>query len=341
MKAPSPAPETDKLPGVFYAVWEDGLELPVLDVTHPAFRVNSESEELEAQARDWTQKQNRAGFLGRVFNRYVLPQVLSRSTIGRGLIAANGTHLDALTTYLLKLGPKALGNYSDLDRRISGSIAGTLLRVRVQDLASAQARALSPLLADDGTRPLHLLNVAGGPANDSLNTLLLLNRDNPDLLLRRKSTIHLLDLDANGSRFAANALAAWQTDGAPLHGVQVELKTSSFDWSQAASLDTVFESIARDAVVLVTSEGGLFDYGADADILTTLSAIHQWAPNDAQICGTLSTPSDAGQAIRRGSVASVITRTVDDFTGLVAKARWVLAEYWTRPTSSGFRLTKA
>jgi hypothetical protein len=341
MKAPSSAPEPNRLPGVFYAAWEDGLELPVLDVTHPAFRVNSTSEELEAQAHDWTQQHNRAGFLGRWFHRYVLPKILSRSTIGRGLIAANRTHLDALTTYLLKLGPKALGNYSDLDRRISGSIAGTLLRLRVQDLASAQARALSPLLADDRHRPLHLLNVAGGPANDSLNTLLLLNRDNSHLLVQRKSTIHLLDLDANGSRFAANALAAWQTDGAPLHGVEVELDAKPFDWSQAASLDSIFESIASNAIVLVTSEGGLFDYGSDADILTTLSAVHQGAPDDAQICGTLSTPSDTGLAIRRGSLASVITRTVDDFTGLVAKASWALAEHWTRPTSSGFRLTKA
>jgi len=92
-------------------------------------------------------------------------------------MAAKGTHLDARTTYLLKLGAKALGpGYSKLDRRISGSIAGTLVRLRVQDLATAQARCLAPLLASAPARPLQLLNIAGGPANDSLNTLLLLKR---------------------------------------------------------------------------------------------------------------------------------------------------------------------
>ena len=30
-------PEQNKKPGVCYAVTDDGLELPVIDITHPAF----------------------------------------------------------------------------------------------------------------------------------------------------------------------------------------------------------------------------------------------------------------------------------------------------------------
>jgi hypothetical protein len=109
-------------------------------------------------------------------------------------MAARDTHLDAQTTYLMKLGPRALGaGYTELDRRIAGSIAGTLLRVRVQDLARAQAQAATSLLASSPRRPLHLLNIAGGPASDSLNTLLLLHRSDPNTLAQRPVSVHLLD----------------------------------------------------------------------------------------------------------------------------------------------------
>ncbi len=99
-------PETNKLPGVHYAFTNGGLELAILDITHPTFRVDAGA---EALARAWSDQQTRTRLLGRLFNFFVLPHLLNRSRIGKGLIAANGTHLDALTTYMMKLGPKALG----------------------------------------------------------------------------------------------------------------------------------------------------------------------------------------------------------------------------------------
>ena len=329
-----------KLPGVFYAPWGD-IELPILDVTHEAFRVDATGESLEAQAQEHDRQQARSRVLGRLFNRFLLPHLLKTSRIGRGLIAAKDTHLDAQTTYLMKLGSRALGqSFTDLDRRIAGSIAGTLLRVRVQDLAQAQTQAATPLLASSPVRPLHLLNIAGGPASDSINTLLLLHRAAPGLMLGRSIVIHLLDLDQEGPRFAEASLAAWQAGGGPLEGVGAQLEPVSYDWNHSQALATALQEIPRDAALLVSSEGGLFDYGTDQDVLANLSAIHRQSPTDAQVFGTLSRPGGPGNAIRRGSIAAVVLRTVEDLRGLAKSAGWTLAEHWVRPTSSGFRLVK-
>ncbi len=42
-------PETHKKLGVCYALTDDGLELPVIDVTHPAFAFEMSDEQLSAQ----------------------------------------------------------------------------------------------------------------------------------------------------------------------------------------------------------------------------------------------------------------------------------------------------
>ena len=40
-------PETNKRPGVFYVITRDGVELPVVDVTHPAFAISiTDSEQM-------------------------------------------------------------------------------------------------------------------------------------------------------------------------------------------------------------------------------------------------------------------------------------------------------
>jgi hypothetical protein len=54
--------------------------------------------------------------------RLLLRLLLRKSKLGRGLVAASGTFVDGMTTYLLKLGPGNLGTRVDLiDRRIAAS----------------------------------------------------------------------------------------------------------------------------------------------------------------------------------------------------------------------------
>jgi hypothetical protein len=56
-----------------YAINDDGDELPVIDVTN--------------------------------VQRLLLRLLHGKSMLGRGLVAASGTFVDGMTTYLLKLGP--------------------------------------------------------------------------------------------------------------------------------------------------------------------------------------------------------------------------------------------
>ena len=79
------------------------------------------------------------------------------------------------------------------------------MRLRLQQTAKLMAEGLEhDLVAAPGV-PLHLFNIAGGPAIDSLNALILLRRAGADVLARQ-ITIQVLDVDARGPFFGANAL---------------------------------------------------------------------------------------------------------------------------------------
>jgi hypothetical protein len=328
------------VPGVLYATTLSGQELPILDVTHPAFQVAQSAEQLIAEAQAFQAQQARTGLFGRLFNRHILPRFLKRSIVGRGLMAAADTHLDGLTTYLLKLGPQALGHpaFNDLDRRISASIAGKLLRVRARDMAEAQARHLLPLLLQAPQRPLHLVNIAGGPSTDSLNCLRLLASDPAQPLAGREIRIHLLDLASEGPRFAQASLTAWMGAQGPLQGLDLRLDVKAYNWEQAASRYAELGQVPKGALLLVSSEGGLFDYAEDEVVLANLKAIRENAGDDAAVFGTINLPDGPGAAIRRGSLARLVPRTPATLQALAERGGWHVAESWERPTSVGFRL---
>ena len=332
-----------KLPGVLYARTASGIELPILDVSHPVFQVTQSDEALHAEANAWAAGQARTGFVGRLFNRYALPRLLKRSRIGRGLLAADGGHLDGLTTYLLKLGPQALhsADFNDMDRRISGSIAGTLLRVRARDMAEAQARQLLPLLLPDPARPLHLVNIAGGPASDSLNCLRILAADPKHPLAQRPIRIHLLDLSTEGPQFAAASLAVWMGEEGALKRLDLQMELKAYDWTHAESRYPQLAAVPSDALVLVSSEGGLFDYADDGVVLANLKAIRENTPGDGLVFGTINLPEGPGKAVRQGSKAALHPRTLADVATVAGIGGWEMRESWERPAGAGFCLGKA
>ena len=51
--------ERDKKPGVCYAVTDDGLELPIVDVTHPAFDLAVSEERQQALISHFLRAQRR------------------------------------------------------------------------------------------------------------------------------------------------------------------------------------------------------------------------------------------------------------------------------------------
>lgn len=266
-------PEKNKLPGVCYATTEDGIELPVIDITHPAFACEVSPQELSAiieeSARAWEVVQKTPA--------EVLRELTATSVLVRGWVQSVGTFMSGMTTYLYRLGPNNLGEgyAGPIDRRSAAGIMPLSFRFRLRDVARLIADAIAPALATHPGRPVHLLNIAGGPSADSLNALILLNREHPEWLQGRPISIQVLDLDREGPRFGSRALRALLEDGAPLAGLSVSLDAVEYNWAEVSPLRHVLEALEPGAAAAGSSEGGLFDYGSDEQIIANLVALHE------------------------------------------------------------------
>ena len=110
---------------------DEGISLPVIDVTHPSFAVTMTDAEIASLCDQFVHESRQ---------RQELPppvlEALQRSMLGRALLAAAGTFLTGMNTYVLKLGPGNLGaDASPIDRAIAASFPAVMGRVRLQDMA--------------------------------------------------------------------------------------------------------------------------------------------------------------------------------------------------------------
>src|SRR5262249_53042385 len=237
--------------------------------------------------------------------RLMLRSAARRSPLVRALFASTRGYLDSITTYLMKLGAENLppGFDGPVDRRIAASPHIPLVRLRMQQVAKLLAEALVEPLSANATAPLHLINIGGGPALDSINALILLNA-RPHLL-RRPIVIHVLDAEADGAAFGANALAALMAAGQPLHDLDITLKRQSYDWNEQTLLAELAAQLkSQGAIMAASSEGGLFEYGSDDAIVANLKAL------------------GAGQAVK--FVAGSVTSTSEVRKRMIAETRFKL-----------------
>jgi hypothetical protein len=322
---------------ICHATTDDAGRLPVIDITHPAFAVDDDPTALAREART---------FVAEAPQRSKIPPhvraLLERSRLGWGLTAAAGTFLTGLNTYLLKLGPQNLGDgFEDIDRRIAASFPAFMTRVRLQDVARLLAAGIAGLARDD-RRPLQFINIAGGPAPDSWNALIQLRATHPDRLADRRIDIAILDIDTRGPAFGARALDALRQPGAPLHGLDPTLRHVSYDWSHADRLPALLADLgAPSAACAISSEGGLFQYGADADIIANLEALHLASPADAFVVGTVTSDDEAARVSQAMSQVPTRPMSIDTFRHLAATAGWSIATLVERPFAYAVRLIKA
>ena len=116
-------------------------------------------------------------------------------------------YLDSLSTYMLKLGPDhlPLGFDGPVYRKVAAAPHVALVRLRMQQIARLLAQALLAPLAGAPHAPLYLVNIAGGPALDSINALIMLARGDAPLM-QRPIAIHVFDAQRDGPTFGARAL---------------------------------------------------------------------------------------------------------------------------------------
>jgi hypothetical protein len=60
--------------------------------------------------------------------------------------------------------------------------------------------------------------------------------------------------------------------GGPLHGLEIQFHHHAYDWNHTAPLARLLTDLATPgAIVAASSEGGLFEYGADDAIIANLA----------------------------------------------------------------------
>ncbi len=324
-----------KRPGVSYAVTDDGLELPVLDVTHPAFSCELSPEKQRQMLARSLDQQRRFARLPRWLQRALSRFFLRGSRLGRGLRRAELGFLDGMTTYLFKLGPQNLGSYAvPIDRKILRSLPAISVRLRATDMARLLADGLIARLRAEPDRPLHLVNIGGGPASDSLNALIVVAREERALLSGRSIALSVLDRDPHGPAFGERALAALRQAGAPLSDLSIRFEHVAYDWNEPSGLEpTLRAARSVEALVAVSSEGGLFEYGSDDDITRNLQQISEAAGESAFVVGSVTRDDEAIQVLKLTSTVATRPRGLPVFSRLLERTGWKVSRSIARPFS--------
>lgn len=261
--------------GLVFASTADGLRLPVIDVTHPAFAIPDDPATHAARRNAflaWDRSNRR---VPRIVTQLLMRLAARRSLLLQRMLASDSDYLDSITTYMLKLGADHLppGFDGPVDRKVAASPHVALLRLRMQQIARLLAEALLAPLADAPDAPLHLVNIAGGPALDSINALIMLARAQA-VLIHRPIAIHVFDTQQDGPTFGARALLALTAPEGPLHGLEVQFQHHAYDWNDTTPLARLLAGLAgRGVIIAASSEGGLFDYGTDDAIVANLTTL--------------------------------------------------------------------
>ncbi len=246
-----------------------------------------------------------------------------RSRLIRALFSSDTGYLDSLSTYVLKLGADNLVPPYDspADRRVAASPHVLLIRLRMQQVAHLLAGGLAADLAAAGAAaPLYLLNIGGGPALDSINALIVLRRARPELL-NRPIAIEVLDANADGAFFGANALAALKAGHGPLAGLDVALHHHDYNWDAPAPLESLVGRLASaGAIIAASSEGALFEYGSDRAIIANLKALHAAGAGVRLIAGSVTAADDLRRRLIAQTAFRLHPRGVKGFAPLAAAA---------------------
>lgn len=322
----------NKIPDLTYAFTVNGVELAVLDITNPLFVSGTD----EAKLNEMLPKvEKTADKTAEKFNK--MPAFMKKFFAGRSFIMSEllkgndaDEYLTGISTLMLKLGPNLIGKGRKrfFDRLSSGGIGGIVLRMRVRDLSKIQAEALIPLLTESPQRNLCFVNIAGGAASDSINTLFLIQHMNPSLLKYRKIEINVLDIDNFGPAFADRCITALKAPGGRFCNLDVSFNHIHYDWNNTQKLTELLLN-RKEWLQICSSEGGLFEYCSDEVIFQNLKTIDENSASDAFIAGSLMHDINT---IDRGAIAALKISTsikprflgIEGLKSIIEKTKWNL-----------------
>jgi hypothetical protein len=311
---------------VVFATTADGVRLPVVDVTHPAFAIADDPASLAARRDAFLAWDRRNRRMPTIVTRLLMRLAARRSLLLRKILASDSGYLDSVTTYMLKLGADHLppGFDGPMDRKVAAAPHMALVRLRMQQIARVLAEALLAPLTDAPDAPLHLVNIGGGPALDSINALIMLARTHA-ALLHRAIAIHIFDAQQDGPTFGARALLALTAPEGPLHGLEIEFQHHAYDWNDTAPLARLLAGLAVDrAIIAASSEGGLFEYGTDEAVVTNLAALGR--AGVPIVAGSVTSSSTLRKRMIAQTSFRLFARGLEGFAPLAERSGYAIAE---------------
>lgn len=275
--------EKNKIRGISYAYTDNGIELPVLDITHPLFTASIDEDRLTDLRKESAQGAKNLKELSD-FHKKLLGE---RSYIYKGFFLKDlhVTYLCGMSTLMSKYGPQLIGGGEEreIDRRASQGIGPVAVRMRLRDMCELQTGILIPQLRKSQEK-LCFISIGGGAATDSINTLILILKEDQSLLKNREIEINVLDIDTWGPHFAGRCIEALKAPKCHFFGLDISFNHKNYDWADTGELVDLL-SKRRECIVMCASEGGLFEYGSDEEIITNLNSLYENSPDDMQIVG--------------------------------------------------------
>jgi hypothetical protein len=323
-----PHAEPWKNDGITRARTREGFELPVIDVTNPRFAVPDDPTTVRGVHDAFVESERRRRRIPRFIMRMMLRAAARKSRLVRAFINSEAGFLDGISTYVMKLGADNLVPPYDTptDRRVAASPHLLLVRLRMQQIAHLLAEGIADDLATAGAAPLSLINIGGGPALDSINALIVLRRDRPDLLHRR-IVIEVLDSHQDGAFFGANALAGLKADKGPLAGLDIGMQHHDYDWDRPALLESLIDKLtSAGAIIAASSEGALFEYGSDEAIVANLKALRANGAGARLVAGSVTCADETRRRMIAETSFKLIPRGIAGFAPLAAQAGFRIAK---------------
>jgi hypothetical protein len=256
-----------------------------------------------------------------------------RSLLLRKILASDNEYLDSISTYILKLGADYLppGFDGPVDRKVAAAPHMALIRLRMQQIARLLAEAILVPLGNAPEAPLHLVNIAGGPALDSINALIILARAHAPLI-QRPIAIQVFDVQQDGPTFGARALLALTAPRGPLHGLEVQFQYYAYDWNDPAPLAHLLAGrAARGAIIAASSEGGLFEYGTDDAVVANLTALAQAGVQI--VAGSVTSSNEVRKRMIAQTRFRFFARGLEGFGPLAERSGYAIAESRTAVVS--------
>lgn len=304
--------------GLSYIVVKDNIEIPVLDITHPLF-ISSIDEKAYHQSNIKSQK------ILKLARK--VPKFLGKRFIKR--VREESTYSNELKTLIYKLGPKFTKNMKlelkDKWRIKQKKFMG--FRIKLRDICNFQKEILIPQLKNFPGKSLCFFNIVGGTAIDSINTIFLIQQEEPDLLKNRRVDICILDNDDFGSKIAQKSIEALKKSTGRLRDLNVKVRINSYDCNKPEKLNQLLLE-KRNAIQICSSYGGLFEYGDEDVIIKNLNELYKDATADMEIVGSLFFDKKSINPAHL-DIAIILNKKINylglkSFNKILDKTNWVL-----------------